>query len=371
MIFTIKRDVFLNGIQKTLGIVERKSTIPMFSHVLIDARDNFIKITATDREITLIADYDAEIEKPGKIAVGAKKLHEMIRESEGSSVEFRVIDNNWIHITCGKAVYRIPGVSADEFPDVPDNTDVSFFPVTCNVLREMIHKTGFAVSTDEMRPSINGVYFEVGCDIMRMVSTDGHRLSIVTKTFDGFSKEEEKKGIIIPRKGITEIRKIVEGEGDDVAVSILDKVCILKIKSSILRVGLIDAEFPDYKKIIPKDSGIEVYLDRNRILRSLKRMSVMSSERFSGVKVELRDNTMILTSTNPDVGEATDEMDVIYEGDPFEIGYNVKYLIDAIEVLGEDSILLEMRDGYGPGVIRPVENDNYMCIIMPIKLRKE
>ena len=366
MEFNVERGVFLDGIQKTLGIVERKTTNPILNNVLIKTGGEKITVIATDREIGLVADYRAEVVGEGEITVAARKLYEMIREIQGDTVNFKKLDNNWVNISCGKALYKIPGLAVDEFPEVVDDEDVGFFHVPCSVMREMINKTFFAVSTDEMRASLNGVYFAVQEGVLLMVATDGHRLSIARQA----EVEEifDTPGIIIPRKGVGEIRKLVDDGSESVEIGVKQGAFIVKRDGTVLRVSLIDADYPDYEKVMPQEEGIDILLDKNQILHSLRRMSVISNERFSGVKIRVISNKMILSSINPDVGEAQDEIDISYGGKELEMGYNVKYLIDAIDAVSENEITLEMRDAYGPGVVRTVGKDDYMCIIMPLRL---
>jgi len=374
MEFSMDRNLFLAGVQRTLGIVERKTTIPILNNILLSAGNNKVRMVATDREIGLIADYDATVTVPGEITVAARKLSEMLREIEGDVVDFKKLDNNWVNITCDKVVYRIPGISANDYPEVVEEVDDGFFRMKSDIFKEMISKTAFAISTDEMRPGLNGVYFECKAGKVGMVATDGHRLSIITMDIgDEDSIHADIAGIIIPRKGVSEIRKLVEDGNDYIEMAIRDgRACVFRKDSTILRVMLIDAEYPDYRKVMPRDDdGTDIHIDRDKMLRSLKRMSVMSSERFSGVKIEVSGGKVLLSSINPDVGEAKDEIDISYQGENMTVGYNVRYLIDAIDVIHEDTISLMMRGKEGPGVIQPIENKNYMCIVMPIKLREE
>lgn len=372
MKFSVDRNVFLEGVQRTLGIVERKTTIPILSNILIEAAEGRIRIVATDREIGLIADYQATVEREGKITVAARKLFEMIREIEGGTVSFEKLDNNWVHVTCDKVNYRIPGIPADDFPEIAGDEGQTYFPVRNDILREMIGKTFFAVSNDEMRPSLNGVHFSTEKGRLEMVATDGHRLSMVAIDADDEAVDAVVvEGVIIPRKGVGEIRKLIEGDGESVQLGFSEGRCYIKVDGTLLRINLIDADYPDFRKVIPKEEGVEVLLDRRKLLHALRRMSVMSSERFSGVKIEMTADKMILSSINPDVGEAKDEIEVSFDGEGFEVGYSVRYLIDAIDVITEESVSFEMRGSEGPGIIRPVGNETYTYVVMPIKLREE
>ncbi len=369
MEFNIERVTFLEAVQKTLGIVERKSTMPILNNVLIKTGDGQITVVATDREVGLVACYEAVVVEQGGITIAARKLYEMIREIQGEHVNVKKLENNWVTITCGKIKYRLPGISIDEFPEVSDDHDVGFSRIKSGLLREMITKTYFAISTDEMRVSLNGVCLKIERGWIEMVATDGHRLSMVKmKLEDDVVPDFASEGIIIPRKGVGELRKLLEDESGYVEVGIQQGVCIFKKRDTILRISLIDSDYPDYEKVIPTEEGVDITLNKEDMLHSLRRMGVISSDRFSGVKIQLTGDKMILSSINPDVGEAQDEIEVDYSGKEFEMGYNVKYLIDAIDVIGEKEISLEMRESHGPGVVRSVVNDSYKCIIMPLRL---
>ena len=371
MEFSIKRAVFLEGIQKTLSIVEKRTTLPILSNILIRTQSEKIRIAATDREIGLISHYGATIITSGEITVGARKLFEMVREIDGDIINVKVMENNWVNVTCGKIIYKIPGISAADFPEISDIEEMESIRIPCDVLKNVFEKTFFAISQDEMRPNLNGVLFEITGGRVAVVATDGHRLSLANILLVGEGNDDiNMKGFIIPRKGVSEIRRLVE-VGDDVDMCVMDGVCVVKKQDTVLRVSLINSEYPDYKRVIPKEGGTEVQLDKDQILHSLRRMNVMSTEKFSGVKIEVYDNRMMLTSTNPDVGEAKDEIDVSYNGDMMEVGYSVRYLIDAMDPIDGDVVSFEMRSGDGPGVIKSAGSDAYMCVVMPIKLRTE
>jgi DNA polymerase III subunit beta len=372
MEFKIKRDTFLDGIQKTLGIVEKKTTMPILNNVLIRTEDNKIKIVATDKEIVLIADYEADIIAQGNITISARKIYEMIREIQGDEINFHSNENHWVTLTSQKVIYRIPGLPADDFPSVFDDSDEGeLFKIKGSFLQELIYRASFAMSMDEMRRNLNGVFFEAGKEgnfsKIKMVATDGHRLAMADMVMEEAFLVLEK-GIIIPRKGLGEIRKLVEGKPDDVFFGVRRGMCIIKTDGTVLKVSLIDADYPDYNRVIPKEKGVVVNFDRDTVLHALKRMNVISSERYSGVVMTLTENKLVLNSTNPDVGEAKDEIDVAYQDQEIAVGYNVKYLLDAIDVIDEERVVFEIGQGMKPGIIKPEGNDHFLCIIMPLKI---
>jgi DNA polymerase-3 subunit beta len=290
----------------------------------------------------------------GDITLSARKIYEMIREIQGEDIHFRSNEQHWVTITCQKVIYKVPGLSADDFPSVFDDSDeVELFKIRGDVLRELIYKTSFAMSADEMRK--------------RMVATDGHRLSIMGVRMEGTFLDIEK-GIIIPRKGLSEIRKLIEAQSEDILFGIRRGMCIVKMDGTVLKVSLIDADYPDYRRVMPAEKGVMVSFDRDTVLHALRRMNVMSSEKYSGVIMTLMEDKLVLNSTNPDVGEAKDEIDISYHGQEITVGYNVKYLLDAIEVIDEERVILEIGQGMKPGVVKPAGNEHYNCIIMPLKI---
>jgi DNA polymerase-3 subunit beta len=366
----INRNTFLDGIQKTLGIVEKKTTTPILNNVLLKTEHNKLKIIATDREISLISDYDADIAEKGEITLSAKKLYEMVREIQGEVVHLTKSGNNIVKVTSQRAVYKIPGISSDDFPSVGDIQDFEFFSIPGPALKDLINKTSFAMAFDESRKNLNGVFLETSSDgthhIWRMAATDSHRLA-VAKTETPDPCPELSKGVIIPRKGLTEIKRIADVH-ENVSIAINKKTLVVKTENTILKVNLVNEEFPDYKRVIPTEKGIEVLLDKETFLHALRRMNVVSSERYSGVIISFSSGKMILNSTNLDVGEATEEIDLNYAGEDLDVGFNVNYVIDAVSAVSTDHVLMEIGVGLKPTLIKPSEGDQYFCIVMPLKI---
>jgi len=370
--FNIQRNILLTGIQKTLGIVEKKTTMPILNNVLIRAEDGKITIVATDREITLVANYDAEMISDGDVTVSAKKLYEMIREMPESLIHVIKDENNVLTVSCQKVVYKINGMAADEFPSIVDDGDVPLFMIDGKVLDILITKSFFAIGTDENRKNLTGGLLELDVDgghFLRMVGTDGHRMAISEVQVEGggdFLRLD--KGVIIPRKGLAEIRKLVEENTGSLSFGMYGGKCIVRIPNVVLKVSLIDADFPDYRRGIPKDKGVSVKIDKDTILRALKRVNVVSSETYGGMIINLKDNLMILKSNDFSIGEAIDEIDVYYNGDEMTVGYNIGYLLNAIDVVMEKDIIMEIGTEIKPTLIKGDGNDHYISIIMPLKV---
>lgn len=373
MEFDIPRTTFLEAVQKTLGIVEKKTTMPILNNVLIKADDRGLTIAATDREISLVASYHTDVISGGEITLSAKKMAEMLREIQGDVVHFRASEQHLVTMTCEKLIYKIPGIAADEFPRMAEIPyDMVFHPLPAAVLRELIRKTAFAMSPDESRKTLHAVYLEAnreetGNHRVTMVATDGHRLAACQFDLAGPFFEFER-GLIIPRKGVMEIRKLVEEEEGPVAVGVQKGMCAIQTDNAVLKVSLVEGEYPDYRKIIPAEEEVTLVLARDHLLHALRRMNVMASDRYNGVIMTIADKKIILNSNNPDIGEANDEIDVAYEGNELTVGYNVNYILDAVEAIDEETMEFTIGVGMKPSKVKPVGNDRYLCIVMPLRL---
>jgi len=374
MDFHIPRNTLLAGIRKTLGIVEKKTTQPILNNVLLRIKENRLTIIATDVETTLVANYGAEVLSGGEITVSAKKLYEMIREIPEGIVHVKRNEGNTLIVSCQKAVYRISGIPAEEFPSIgEENSELSLCPLEKGILLDLIGKSFFAISQDETRPNLTGAFLEAeesggGSSILRMVATDGHRLAVVDSVPTGQKVSCLPKGVIIPRKGLLEIKRLLEEDNTgDVFFGIDGGLCVIKSGENVLKVSLIDAEFPNYRRVIPQEKGINVSVEKEKILHALKRINVISSEGYGGVVVNIKENLMVLTFQDSEVGDASDEIEIKYTGEEIIKSYNINYFLAAVEVIDDQQVNFEIGIDSKPSVVRGSGNDRYMCIIMPLK----
>ena len=265
MEFRIDKDTFLKALQKIQGIVERRNTMPILSNVLIEASQERLHITATDLEVGMKSSYPAEVVQEGKITVSAKKIYEIIKELSDEKILFSTKENDWVEIRCGKAHFNIVGLSPEEFPYFPKVNEDSFIRLSNSLLREMIEKTSYAICHDETKYNLNGVLVKVveenGECLLRMVATDGHRLSIAEKrTYRAPSPRNWPKGVIFPKKGIFELKKMTEEEDEDILLGFMDNNAVIKKGNTVVVMRLVDGEFPDYTKVVPANN--------DRIVRS-------------------------------------------------------------------------------------------------------
>ncbi len=372
MEFTIQKDVFLKALQRVQGIVEKRNTMPILSNVLVEAAADRIELTATDLEVGMKCSYPATVVREGRITVSAKKLYEIIKELPDKEIHFTTKENDWVEIRCGKAHFNIVGLSSAEFPYFPKVNEYKFVKINSNILNEMIEKTAFAICHDETKYNLNGIFIKSletnGTTLLKMVATDGHRLAITEKELDGEVSEELNKGVIFPKKGIFEIKKLSEEGNSELLLGFLDNSAVIKKGDMTVVMRLVDGEFPDYTRVVPANNDKSITINRDDFLHCLKRMAILSSEKYKGIKLELRSGSMEISSSNPEVGDAREEIEVNYAGDTVIIRFNARYLIDVLSVLQEDEIKLNIKDDLSPAILKPALAKDFLSVIMPMRL---
>jgi DNA polymerase-3 subunit beta len=336
--------------------------------VLIEAQKGDIRVTATDLEVGVRGSLTGEVLRDGSVTVNAKKLYEIAREVPDEHVRLKRLENDWVEIRSGKSVFKIVGMDAREFPQFPKIEAKGLSTTPGSTIREMIERTIFAVSTDETRYSLNGVFIEEGDGgKIRMVATDGHRLSFDEKSLGSVGLN---KGVILPRKGLSELKKLLENGADGaVSLGFRENMGLAVTDRVELFMRLIDGDFPDYAKVVPKDNPNVAKVGHEELLQALRRVSILSSERYKGIKMEFDQSRISLSANNPDLGEAVEEIGAEYDGKPITIGFNARYMIDALSVLGsEGEIDIELKDELSPSIIRKPGNDGYLYVLMPMRL---
>lgn len=368
MEFTIQRSELLAGLYLAQGIVERRTTIPILGNVLIESGGDGVVIAATDQELAIRRQCTAAVKKKGTLTAGARKLYEMVREVPEGDVHIRQQDNNWIELSAGKSRFRLVGLDPKEFPAMPEApAGDSGIRVSAATLTEMIEHTLFAVSGDETRANLNGIHLEQTEDgRLRMVATDGHRLAMITRAVDHIALA---KPVTLPRKAVVELRKVLESGDEPVEISVQAGAAHAARGRVQMAMRLVEGDFPDYNQVIPSKSERHASLDAVALHAALRRVSVVSSERTRGVKLHVDSQRLELTTINPDVGEAAEEIDIEYDGEPIGIGFNGRYLLDVLAVLPSDKrVEIGLNDEVSPGVIRPVDDADYCYIVMPMRL---
>jgi DNA polymerase-3 subunit beta len=372
MEFRIDRDTFSKALQKIQGIVEKRNTMPILSNALLEVNDGTLSVTATDLEVGMKSLYPVNVIQPGRITISAKKIFEIIKELPDKEIQFSTKDNDWVEIRCGKSKFTIVGLSPDEFPYFPKVGDQQFVAIDSALLREMIEKTGYAICTDETKYNLNGVYVKVveeeGKTIIRMVATDGHRLSIAEKEVSGTFAPELQKGVIFPRKGIQELRRLTEEGEANLLIGFMDNSVVIRKDQTVIVMRLVDGEFPDYTRVVPTGNDKRIRINREDLLHSLKRMAILSSEKFKGIKCDFNGNLLEISSSNPELGEGRDDLDVIYDGPQLTSRFNARYILDVLSVLTDKEIELVLKDEMSPAILQPADATDFKAVIMPMRL---
>jgi DNA polymerase-3 subunit beta len=369
MEFKIERATLLQGLYLAQGISDRKSTMPILANVLLrtDGKDRLL-LAATDLNVTVTAELPCKVDKEGGLTVGAKHLHDIVKSLPGEALSLTRTENNYADLKAGKVEYKVVGMSDRDFPKVPNHREVKFSKVDAATLRDMIAKTFFSISQDETRYHLNGVLFECDGKLGRMVSTDGHRLSKIERPLDGGPKLAT--GIIIPRKGLMEVRRALETAEGQVELGVHNGHLFARVREVALSVKLIEAQFPPYEQVVPKENEKVAICPRVATLEALKRISLMSSDKTWGIRFALKKGELRVASDNPDLGEAHEELDVSYDGAPLTIGFNAKYFIELISEMEGDEIKLELNGELDPGLVRPAESasGSYLGVVMPMRI---
>lgn len=348
------------------GIAERRATMAVLSHVMISAMNGKIQLIATDLETTMKTFCDASVSKEGSLSLPSRKLYEIVNELQSDEVGFREIENHWVEIISSSARFRIAGLPGEDFPVIPEFSSDDLFTVNSSKMDDMISKTIFAVSLDDLRRNLSGIFFEKdGERILKLAATDGHRLSLVEADIENEIKLE--KNIVVPKKGVSELKKIIKF-GEDINIGCKKNFFMAEGEDITLIVRLIDAEFPDYKQVIPDSTKHEFQLNRQVFLSALKRVSILTSEKTKGVKININNEGMTLISIAPELGEAKELIPIKFTGETFELGFNARYMIDALEVMDEQDVVFGITDELSPAVIKPAEKSDYISVIMPMRV---
>ncbi len=367
MKFNIQRDHLLSALQKISSVIEKKHTMEILGNILFEAKNDQLTLSGTDLEAGIQITLDAQIQEPGKLTLSTKNITDITKELPNQVMHFNLKPNHWVEITCSKARFNVVSISAEGYPNLPLFEEKNYIYANSERLNEMIEKTEFAVSTDATRYHLNGVYFELlPSGMIRMTATDGHRLSYIDH--EVFTKPIDlKRGVVIPKKGLTELHKMLQGT-KNIGIAFEKGYLYAKSEGAFLFIRLIEADYPDYRQVIPQNLDKTAILKREDLLGALKRVSLMAHEKSKGVKISVQNDLMTVASSNPDMGEARDEISMKYQGEAVEIGFNAKYIMECLEVMKDPEIELHFKDKTKPGLIQSVAHKNHCYVIMPMRI---
>ncbi len=368
MNLTIAKDQILVGLQAVQNVVGSRTTLPILSNVLVRAEGDRVEFTATDLDVSVSCKVEAKVTKPGATTIPVKKLFGIVRELGGTEIDIEVDEKNICTIRCGSSFFKIHGLNADEFPPLPKFKDDKKVSLSQETVKAMMKKTSFAVSTDESRYVLNGIFLSLKDHKMTMVATDGRRLALVDEEVD--ISEKSAGEFIVPAKAVTELNRLLQDKGD-VEIKFGENQASFALKDdkgfSVLVISkLIEGNYPNYRQVIPGEAKERVPLNREEFVQALRRAEIMTSEKANSVKLAFGKNTLAITANSPEVGEARETMAVNYKGKEMAIAFNPRYLIDALNALSEDEVFFELIDELSPGVLKI--NGPFLYVVMPMRL---
>ena len=372
MKFTILKNEITDVLSRLQGIVGRKTSLAITENVLIRTSENGVILSATDLETGFEGFYPAVVESHGEAAVNARKLHDIVKMFPTDYLIFEEMDNNWIQIFSDTVEYHLVGMNTEDFPDIPKVSDVNFFSVQSEPFRKMSEiSIAINVSGDEKREHMIGVLLEkIAHDsenIVRMVSTDIKRLSKIDYACNPESGFFPGDPVILPKKGLGEINKFLEFEGD-VNIGVKDNHFIVKKDNETIIINLLEGDFPKYNDLLNIDENYDIEFKRELLMMMLKRMTIITSEEYRSVIFYFENNELITRATNPNVGESKEKITIAFDREPIEVAFNPKYFIDALNFIETDSVLLNIKNNESPCIVRGENSPNYLNIIMPMKL---
>lgn len=367
----ISKEELLKGTGRAQAISEKRSSMQILSNLLLRASDDGqVEILATDLEIGFKGVYKAQVDSPGEVSLPARTFHTIVRELAADEVYLKEEDNHRVLVEGGRAKYHLAGLPAAEYPALPQHEEIELIKVAADDVREMLDKTIYSMATDEGRYNLAGVFLEKmeSDGKLRLVSTDGHRLSLIDRSLDKLANLDLAKGAIIPRKGVLEMRRLLE-ETDEAELGIQGSSAVLKVGEASLIMRLLETRFPDYNQVIPpQDAALNFSVNRPRMLEALRRMMILITDKYRGIKVSVGHEGMEISHQNPDLGESKEQLESVYDGEQFEIGFNAAYLVDALKVMRSEDVTFTLTEPARPTKLTGPADEDYLAVIMPMQV---
>lgn len=367
MEISVRRSDLFRELQLVQGIVERKTSIPVLSNVLFEAKGAELRLAATDLDVSLRCGCAAEVRKEGAVTLAAKKLYEIVRMLPESEVQLRQLQDAWVAIECERASFKVAGLPREDYPALPETKGRKAVEIPAAVLRELIARTAFAITAEDARYYLAGALLILDKEAVGMVATDGHRLAFAQRRVP--LKGAEGGRVLVPRKAIHELARLLEG-GETVLFQESDNHLLFSVGIRTLASKTIEGQFPAYEKVVTAVADKHAGLDRELFAMAIRRVSLLSSERSRAVKLALQSGRLEIHASAPELGEAHESLPAEYQGDPVEIGFNAQYVLDFLGAVGNDSVMLDLKDAESQGLFRPKGEDEmeYRYVVMPMRL---
>lgn len=366
MNFTIGKQAFQKELSLMQGVVEKKSTIPILSNLLVEAKTGGIEIKGTDLDVSITTFCEAEVKQPGSICIPAKKLFEIVRALPEAEIELKSGENDQVTLTCERSRFKLLGVPRDNFPEIQSFT-AGALSIPADLFRSLINRTIFAITNEESRYALNGAKFELMDPCVRMVATDGHRLSFMEKKM---TLSSEKLDVLIPKKTLGELSKLSAESNDPIEFGFQENHLFFQFGKRLLISRTLSGQFPNYEMVLPKENNHRFAIESARLASAIRRVSLMADERSHSIKFDLSKDLVQISSQAAEVGEAGEQLSVEYDGPPISIGFNAQYLLDFFTVVNEGEIVVEFKDGSSQVQLRPKDevDYDYRYIVMPMRL---
>jgi len=365
MKLSASREALLKPFQAVIGVVERRQTMPILANVLLVARSGRLSVTATDLEVELVASADVDVENGGEVTVPGRKLLDICRAlPEGAEVKISQSGEK-LALRSGRSKFSLTTLPAAEFPVVEDIKATQSVEVEQGVLARLLEKTHFSMAQQDVRYYLNGLLLETGKNYLRAVATDGHRLALSQAEIEASGVNEQQ--VIVPRKGVLELQRLLGGEGR-VKIELGTNHVRIQLEAIRFTSKLIDGRFPEYERVIPRDTSNELSADRQAFRGALQRTAILSNEKYRGIRLVIKDSGVTLQAHNPEQEEAEEQLEVEYSGEDIEIGFNVNYLLDALGAIDSETVRLSVVDGNSSCLLREPGNDDSKYVVMPMRL---
>ena len=374
MKFSIDRSALLTALQHVHSVVERRNTIPILSNVLLEAKEDGVYLTATDMDIAVIEKIDlkkSEVMQLGTITTSAQMLYDIVRKlPENITVELLSEKNDRLGIKASSSSFALNCLPSEDFPSIAQEEFNYSLNIPASEMIRLIDNTSFAMSLEETRYYLNGIYLHAvkdsTVDKLRTVSTDGHRLSRVDMTMPESVKEIP--GVIIPRKTIMEIRKLLEDHTDNINLSLSDNKIQISFSNVVLTSKLLDGTFPDYSRVIPEQNDKTITISNQLLSEAVDRVSTVSTDKTRAIKININKGNLVISATNPDKGSASESLEVKYDGEEVEIGFNSKYVLDVARQIKGKDIIIKLSDSVSPTLVYDKEDEDVLFVLMPMRV---
>ncbi len=371
----IQRQELLTALQRVQGVVEKRNTMPILANILLEAKPEGLDILATDLELAMRGLYKATVEEPGSVTFSARKLFEILKEIREPEVQLTVAENSWVTIKAGRSEFRVVGLPSQDYPSLPAIERDGLIPLPSAGLLELIRRTIFAVGDNDTRYVLNGILVSVISEsakkaTLRLVGTDGHRLAMAEEevAVDQASLPATETKVIIPKKAATEIKRLLEEDDNEPMVGFTKNMLIFRKSGLVLTSRVMEGAYPNYQQVVPKEGPNKIKVPRVELEGALRRVSLLSRDKSYAIKLSFTQDRIHLSSSNPDLGEANEEISAERQGEDFETGFNARYLLDVLSAIDGEYLTMQMETSLSPCLIQEHENPKFKAVVMPVKV---